>query len=172
MALDRLVSQEGRRYMNMLGVRKLTLPILKKSMDAIIKLHKEHGPATNRTMILMTDYPLQKAGVVASDATALYRKTWFNFQVMADWSTRSDLDSYVEEWADSLCREIVKVEESDENIHPNEKIAGKYGYWNGSNGKAPAELTFGQNYPRLRAIKRKYDPKNIFNKWYPIEPAE
>ncbi|TGO91097.1 hypothetical protein BPOR_0039g00110 [Botrytis porri] len=31
---------------------------------------------------------------------------------------------------------------------------------------------FGQNYARLREIKRKYDPEFIFKKWYPIPPAE
>lgn len=29
---------------------------------------------------------------------------------------------------------------------------------------------FGANYPRLQQLKAKYDPRNVFNKLYPIEP--
>ena len=44
-------------------------------------------------------------------------------------------------------------------------------------GEAPAHMkdsslsAFGPNYPRLQGIKKKYDPENIFNKWFPIVPA-
>ena len=44
-------------------------------------------------------------------------------------------------------------------------------------GEAPVDLkdsslsAFGPNYPRLQGIKKKYDPENIFNKWFPIVPA-
>ncbi|KAK2464334.1 hypothetical protein APHAL10511_003791 [Amanita phalloides] len=30
---------------------------------------------------------------------------------------------------------------------------------------------FGDNYSKLQRIKKKYDPDNIFNKWFPIVPA-
>ncbi|WVQ62461.1 uncharacterized protein L199_000601 [Kwoniella botswanensis] len=29
---------------------------------------------------------------------------------------------------------------------------------------------FGDQYPRLQALKARYDPNNMFNKWHPIEP--
>ena len=34
-----------------------------------------------------------------------------------------------------------------------------------------AKAAFGENYPKLQGIKKKYDPENIFNKWFPIIPA-
>ncbi|KAH8114450.1 FAD-binding domain-containing protein [Phellopilus nigrolimitatus] len=34
-----------------------------------------------------------------------------------------------------------------------------------------SQTLFGDNYPRLQQLKKKYDPELLFNKWYPIEPA-
>ena len=34
-----------------------------------------------------------------------------------------------------------------------------------------SKLVFAENYPRLQEIKKRYDPMNIFNKWFPITPA-
>lgn len=31
---------------------------------------------------------------------------------------------------------------------------------------------YGPNYPRLQALKRKYDPEMIFNRWFRIKPAD
>ncbi len=33
------------------------------------------------------------------------------------------------------------------------------------------EKLYGDHYPKLQAIKKKYDPEMTFNKWYPITPA-
>jgi hypothetical protein len=37
--------------------------------------------------------------------------------------------------------------------------------------KDPAKDLFGENYPKLQQIKKKYDPEVIFNKWFAITPA-
>ena len=34
-----------------------------------------------------------------------------------------------------------------------------------------SKLVFGENYPRLQAIKKRYDPTNVFNKWFSVTPA-
>jgi hypothetical protein len=34
-----------------------------------------------------------------------------------------------------------------------------------------ARELWGGNYPRLQQIKKKYDPSNVFNRWFAIQPA-
>ena len=41
-----------------------------------------------------------------------------------------------------------------------------------SEGTEKVAEMFGENFARLRALKKKYDPNFVFNKWYPIPPAE
>ncbi|KAF7885164.1 hypothetical protein EAF00_010982 [Botryotinia globosa] len=50
--------------------------------------------------------------------------------------------------------------------------SGKFTNPNLGSGTEKTQDMFGQNYARLREIKRKYDLDFIFNKWYPIPPAE
>jgi hypothetical protein len=40
-----------------------------------------------------------------------------------------------------------------------------------SSGEEKISDMFGENLPKLRELKKKYDPNFVFNKWYPIAPA-
>ncbi|KAF7853641.1 hypothetical protein EAF04_010632 [Stromatinia cepivora] len=59
-------------------------------------------------------------------------------------------------------KESVKVRGSGGNL-ANVNLA---------DGTERVQEIFGENFARLREIKRKYDPGFIFNKWYPIPPAD
>ena len=45
-------------------------------------------------------------------------------------------------------------------------------YVNYGMGDEKARDVFAGNYERLSALKAKYDPKNVFNKWVNIIPAK
>jgi FAD/FMN-containing dehydrogenase len=41
-------------------------------------------------------------------------------------------------------------------------------------GESPfdkSKVAFGANYGRLQSVKKKYDPDQVFNRWFPIAPA-
>jgi hypothetical protein len=38
--------------------------------------------------------------------------------------------------------------------------------------KEKVGTVFGENLERLKEVKRTYDPDLVFDKWYPIQPAE
>ena len=49
--------------------------------------------------------------------------------------------------------------------------AESYAHPSGDHQATGSQAAFASNYPRLQEIKKKYDPENIFNRWYPITPA-
>lgn len=44
-------------------------------------------------------------------------------------------------------------------------------YANVSGGAEKSKSVFGSNLPRLQALKKRYDPNLMWDKWYPITPA-
>jgi Berberine and berberine like len=162
---------EGNRYMRIIGIKSATKDIVSKVRKSFLEIC-EYGEPTSGTLIIINDFPMQKKGKIPSDKQAYNRDSWLNLQFVGDWKAdRTDLNRVVPKMVDALMDEVIKSEQNDTGIPSEEKIAGIKGYWNADNGKASPETVFGGNYPRLRLLKKKYDPENIFNKWYAIEPA-
>jgi hypothetical protein len=62
-----------------------------------------------------------------------------------------------------------KIKDSLRKKYPDR---GAFFNANIASGTEKVSDMFGENLPKLRELKRKYDPNFVFNKWYPIPPAE
>ncbi|KAG5650539.1 hypothetical protein H0H81_011882 [Sphagnurus paluster] len=120
-----------------------------------------------RVQLAFEYFPLGKVLSVPQGATALRRDPTPNFVVMVLW--KGDFEGSTERGRE-IAHEITRI------ILNEQKLTGaeSFGYGNydpeavaGDKAKA----AFAENYPRLQTIKKRYDPENIFNKWFAITPA-
>ena len=137
-------------------------------------------------------FPLHKIRTVASDATAFpSRGEQNNVLIVASW-TRGDVKERTER-ARKIARELVGIigkAEGDMVASENHGYVnyGAFYYTSCTHHQMNAEpmncvagddditqdrakLLYGPNYARLQALKQKYDPEKIFNRWFVIEPA-
>ncbi|KAF9559964.1 FAD-binding domain-containing protein [Agrocybe pediades] len=111
---------------------------------------------------------LKKINSVPVDATAFPRGLEANVLINISWdNTVRDASKEGRKYATKLT-DILRGEVVDSHV-PG------YSNYDDSATAAIAEdkakIAFRTNYPKLQGIKKKYDPENIFNKWFPITPA-
>ncbi|KAF9008803.1 FAD binding domain-containing protein [Cyathus striatus] len=142
--------------------------------ESIIKAHERvieiFEAGTLRPNVLYEYFSLSKINSVRIDATAFQRVPTANVLVAIAWDgsipDQSDVArEYAYELADIISSGQIGLKVTDgvgySNYDPDSV--------NSSSNKA--KLIFGANYSRLQGIKAKYDPDNIFNKWFAITPA-
>jgi len=116
--------------------------------------------------------PQNKVMAVPNDSTAFHRTGKSSVVVSLRWDNASDRSQDAREIANEICGAIL----GDKSLLNNPTSFG-YGNYDGdalldSDCLNRAEAAFGSaNYSRLQRIKNKYDPENMFNKWFPIVPA-
>jgi FAD/FMN-containing dehydrogenase len=98
---------------------------------------------------------------VAEDETAFARRAHpFLFAVESNWEDPARTDENIE-WARRAVREMERF------------TAGAYlnfaGF--GEEGEAQLRAAYGPNLDRLRALKAKYDPGNLFRGNFNVAPA-
>jgi hypothetical protein len=129
--------------------------------DGAIEAHVEHARATPSLETATIIYPLDGAcQKVAADATAFpYRDANFSTVIAGAWRARADNE-----------RNIDWVKRYYEALRPHSE-AGGYVNFMGPEDQDQAPINYRGHYDRLRRIKARYDPTNLFRINHNIAPG-
>ena len=130
--------------------------------DEAIVQHVKYGSALPSTLSTMHMYPINGAvhRVREGDTAFSYRATKWAAVIGGIDSDPANKDK-IAEWAKRYW----------EAVHPY-SAGGAYVNFMMEEGAARVEATYGGNYARLRQVKAKYDPGNVFRVNQNIAPAE
>jgi len=117
--------------------------------------------------IVYESYPFDQINKLPSDSSAYgNRGKHFNCTVSLRWSGEKH-DAWIKDFIQNFVRQAREVDRSvmlGEGKEPTEEN----GYVNFHLPGDPVEKAFGNNLPRLKEVKRKWDPNGRFNKWFSI----
>jgi FAD/FMN-containing dehydrogenase len=100
------------------------------------------------------------ASRVAPSTTAFpHRAEQYDFCILSQWSEATDSDRNVQ-WTRALFEAMVP--HLEESVYVNNL---------GDEGPGRVQAAYGENYPRLAALKRTYDPDNLFRANQNIDPS-
>ena len=100
------------------------------------------------------------ASRVAPSATAFaHRAEQYDFLILSQWSDPADTESNLE-WTDALFEAMQP--HTEESVYVNNL---------GEEGQGRIRAAYGDNYPRLAALKTSYDPDNLFRVNQNIKPS-
>ena len=139
--------------------------------DSLVQFIQTMGPDSLASGMLLETFPLAKIMSV-DDCAYNNRGPWWNISLGPSWNNRTDLDDYARKWCHDLVAQLAELEKEDHSVSEDQHVVGTKGYFNGSLGDEKLSWVFGDKLPRLRELKRKYDPEFVFKKWFPIPPAE
>ncbi|KAG9001350.1 hypothetical protein FRB90_011634 [Tulasnella sp. 427] len=160
----------GRKFIMGLKSRSTT------SLDAIKLLLRAQDELvqTNPSLVhcgFQLDYTPKQAVIAVPVGTTAYAGRGAGAEcIIYQAYTDSTLDDFVQtqvrQWAQILLDNAPVHEQGEEFFGVS------YGNIDPDAVGSDAARVFGQNYARLKEIKRRFDPENVWNRWYPIEPAE
>ena len=100
------------------------------------------------------------ASRVAPSATAFpHRAEQYDFLILSQWSDATDSDRNIE-WTRALFQAMQP--HLEESVYVNNL---------GDEGPGRVKAAYGENYPRLAALKRTFDPDNLFRANQNIDPS-
>ncbi|KAI4281852.1 MAG: hypothetical protein L6R35_005544 [Caloplaca aegaea] len=115
---------------------------------------------TESSIVLMEAYSLGKGRSVPDDASSFpYRQVTFN-AVTIPWYSNVSLDPVAEAYG----RRVRDLWWANDNMTLNTS------YINFAHGDETLDVVYGSHLSRLEKLKKKYDPMNVFNHWFPLAP--
>jgi FAD binding domain/Berberine and berberine like len=130
--------------------------------DAAIEAHIEHAARTPSELSLMHLYPIDGAvRRVGKQETAWSARDAAWSMVIAGIDPSPENAGAITHWAKTYWGAV----------HPFNPGGGYTNFMMDDEGDARLKAAYGENYPRLAAIKAKYDPNNLFHVNQNIRPA-
>ena len=129
--------------------------------DAAIALHVEHGPRAPTMQSSMHLYPIDGAvhRVGRNDTAFCYRSSKWAMVIVGvdpDPANRESITRWCKDYWDAL--------------HPY-SAGGAYVNFMMDEGQERVQATYREHYPKLAAVKQKFDPGNLFRVNQNIKPA-
>lgn len=151
-AFDGLFPKGMRQYWKGNYVKELT--------DDAIAVHVQHGPKAPTVSSTMHLYPIDGAPQrVPADATAFgHRDANWSMVILSGWDDPAD-DAANVQW----------VRDYSDALAPYSQEGGYVNFMSADDENRTA-ANYGANFDRLVAIKRKYDPENVFHVNQNIKP--
>jgi hypothetical protein len=97
--------------------------------------------------------------VPVQDTACAMRVTGFNVVIISQWADRQDNDRCIS-WGRDTYRALAPYLATTRYVN----------YMDLDEGTDPAAVAYGANYARLRELKTKYDPENVFHVNVNIRP--
>ncbi|QRV92198.1 FAD-binding domain protein [Ceratobasidium sp. AG-Ba] len=131
-------------------------------------------PTAKKTVVAFELHHPTKWASVPSDGTAyVHRDPTYNIMCLLCWE-----DPAFTQQAADVARAFDEEFMGHRNKHFPPQLIAQGGYTNYLDedsqmaSKVVVNRRFGSNFPRLAELKRKYDPDNLFGKWFPIATGQ
>ncbi|KLO07485.1 FAD-binding domain-containing protein [Schizopora paradoxa] len=153
-------------YMRGVGQTQYSPSVVKETFSAV----SERSAPDMQVMMIYDLFPREKINSIPKDACAFStRGLAYNCIAIAVWEQASEMNNEKAKEHIEVLTKIVSSKEED----PSASLHRLYSNFidDDSSRDGSAKVMFGENYPRLQQIKKKYDPELIFSKWFAVSPA-
>ena len=127
------------------------------AIDAMVDAFSKCGSPMSQ--IVIEHFHGAASRVPVSETACAMRITGFNVVIISQWMDSQETDRHI-----AWCRETYKA------LGPYLGTARYVNYLDADEAGDPAAIAYGANYVRLRELKAKYDPENVFHVNVNIKP--